>query len=233
MSKRELQLFSTPPHPCSYLDDRSATNTFLDPAFQPSPTTYGYLLNSGFRRSGNHVYRPSCGRCKCCQSVRVSSARFQPNRNQSRCWKRNQDLEVSVQPAGFSNEYFDLYTRYLTLRHAEGGMDHPTEESFKTFLFADWSTTWFLEFRSKGRLLCVAVSDEVPEGYSAVYTFFDPLEGKRSLGTYAILWQIALARAEQRPWTYLGYLIEESEKMRYKKNFKPLEVFHDNQWVNF
>ncbi|HHJ19971.1 MAG TPA: arginyltransferase, partial [Gammaproteobacteria bacterium] len=78
MSKRELQLFSTPPHPCSYLDDRSATNVFLDPDFRPDPVVYGQLLDQGFRRSGQHIYRPACQSCHECQPARVPSSRFRP-----------------------------------------------------------------------------------------------------------------------------------------------------------
>jgi arginine-tRNA-protein transferase len=66
---------------------------------------------------------------------------------------------------------------------------------------------------------------------SAVYTCFDPEQTARSLGTYAILQQIALARATGLPWLYLGFWIDGHPKMDYKRRFKPLQIRSANGWV--
>ncbi|MCW8957384.1 MAG: arginyltransferase, partial [Gammaproteobacteria bacterium] len=80
------------------------------------------------------------------------------------------------------------------------------------------------------RLLAVAVVDYMTNGLSAVYTFFDPDEDKRSLGTHAILQQIWLARLYNLPHLYLGYWIQEHPKMDYKGKFNALEILHKMRW---
>lgn len=111
-------------------------------------------------------------------------------------------------------------------------MENPEPGSFSSFLFAPWSNTEFIEFRSrKGELLAVAAIDNLPRGYSAVYTFFDPAEATRSLGSYAILTQIRMAAENTKEFVYLGFWIQESPKMAYKSNFKPLQILEGRDWV--
>jgi arginine-tRNA-protein transferase len=80
------------------------------------------------------------------------------------------------------------------------------------------------------QLLCVATCDELDDGVSAVYTFFDPHLTARSLGTFAILMQIEWAKSRHLPHVYLGYWVPESPKMRYKAQFSPLDILLDGQW---
>ena len=51
--------------------------------------------------------------------------------------------------------------------------------------------------------------DTLADGLSAVYTFYDTRQGRRSLGVYAVLWQIEAARRQGKKWLYLGYWIED------------------------
>ena len=52
----------------------------------------------------------------------------------------------------------------------------------------------------------------------------------RSLGVFAILLQIAECRRRGLPYLYLGYWIEESDKMRYKADFRPAEALLNGNW---
>ena len=104
---------------------------------------------------------------------------------------------------------------------------------FRDFLLAEWCDTLFLEFRLDKRLVGVAVTDILDQGLSAVYTFFDPLERRRGLGVFAILKQIELARARNLRLLYLGYLIEKCDKMKYKADYRPLEILVDGAWRDF
>ena len=137
---------------------------------------------------------------------------------------------MNVVDADFSEEYFALYQRYLNSRHVDGSMAHPVEDDFRHFLFCDWCDTRFLEFRQNEELVAVAVMDMVSDGLSAVYSFFDPDLQNRSLGTYCILKQIEYAKQQQGDYVYLGYWIDNHEKMHYKKNFKPLQRYINEQW---
>ncbi|OYW78595.1 MAG: arginyltransferase, partial [Polynucleobacter sp. 32-46-5] len=51
-----------------------------------------------------------------------------------------------------------------------------------------------------------------------------------SYGTYSILWQIRQALELELPYLYLGYYIENSEKMSYKAKFQPIEGLIDDHW---
>jgi arginine-tRNA-protein transferase len=124
-----------------------------------------------------------------------------------------------------------LYERYLRQRHPGGGMDEADASDFRRFLTAPWSPTLFLEMRLANRLVGVAVTDVCTNGLSAVYTFFDPDEHARSLGTFAILQQVALARRRGLPWVYLGFWIEGHPKMDYKRRFRPLQVRGTAGWA--
>lgn len=226
-----LNFYATPPHQCSYLSDQEAITLFADPRFPKSNALYAALSQRGFRRSGEHLYQPHCPQCSACVPIRVPVADFRPRRQQRRTWKQNQDLGVSIKPADFESEHFELYRRYIATRHAGGGMDNPTPDNYMNFLTASWSDTMFLEFRLEGTLLAVAVSDRLPDALSAVYTFFDPDSAGRSLGRYAILYQIALAQETERHWLYLGYWIDACRKMRYKTEYQPLEYFRNGEWL--
>lgn len=232
MSKVEkLGFYATPPHECNYLPDREAITLFADPRFQKNTRIYAALADCGFRRSGEHLYIPHCEQCTACTPVRIPVSEFSPSRSQKRTWKRNRDLMVRQLPAEYNDEYFLLYQRYLNARHRDGGMDNPKPENYLEFLTSSWSDTVFYEMRdASARLVAIAVVDVMDNALSAVYTFYDPDEEKRSLGRYAILYEIEQARLQGMQWLYLGYWIEESRKMSYKTDYQPLQYYVANEW---
>jgi arginine-tRNA-protein transferase len=231
MRSERVRLFQTLPHACGYYAERTAQNLVIDPAAPRLDQLYGPALERGFRRAGGHLYYPNCPQCRACTPCRIDVENFTPDRAQRRCLKRNADLDVVECMAGYNAERHGLYERYLRSRHLGGGMDEADASDFRRFLTAPWSPTLFLEFRLGGRLLAVAVTDVCLNGLSAVYTFFDPEERARSLGTYAILQQVQLARRRGLPWLYLGFWIEGHAKMDYKRRFRPLQVRTREGWA--
>ena len=229
----DLRLFHSGDHPCGYWPQRTARDLVLDPRDPRLPQLYALALGWGFRRSGDLVYRPHCRGCHACVAVRIPVARFRPDRSQRRCLARNADVQMRVLPAQRSDEQLALYRRYLAARHAGGGMDSHGAAEFDQFLVGHWAQGRFLEFREtqSRRLLAVAVTDLAGGSMSAVYTFFDPDESARGLGTLALLEQIAWARREGRSHLYLGYWIQGHRKMDYKRRFQPLEAFDGRGWT--
>jgi arginine-tRNA-protein transferase len=225
------QFYLTPAHPCSYLPGREARTLFLDPRDTINQALYQGLTEHGFRRSGGHLYRPHCQGCQACVPTRIPVDRVRLRRSQRRVLSRNADLEVELEPAVFNRRYYDLYARYIHGRHRDGDMDPPTVDQFRSFLLSQWSNSVFLCSYLDGELVSVAVTDQQLEGLSAIYTFFDPDLGNRSLGTWSILRQLALARQAGLPYLYLGYWIRESPKMRYKTDYRPVELFLDGRWT--
>lgn len=227
---RTLVFFATPPHDCSYLPDREATTMFVDPRANIDKKLYSQLTALGFRRSGSHYYRPHCEQCNACVPVRLKATEFKPDRSQRRVLKKNQDLECTLVPAGFSEAYYQLYENYIEQRHKDGDMYPPSREQFTSFLVEGATDSWFLDIRLNGTLIGLAAVDLLDDGLSAIYTIFDPAHEDRSLGTFAVLWQLQEARRRGLPHLYLGYWIRECRKMSYKTRFRPIEALRDGHW---
>ena len=226
-----MRLLLSPPEPCGYLGDRDSSSLFVDPLTPLSAQRFSSLLRNGFRRSGQFVYRPHCAHCQACVPVRVPVARFQPNRSQLRNWKSNLDLDMNVADDRFRDEHYALYLDYQHRRHRGGPMSQASREDYSAFLTAAWAETLFVEFRDAGELIGVAVTDTVPDGLSAVYTFFSAAGDARGLGKFAVLWQIDEVRRRGQAYVYLGYWIEQTAKMNYKKTFRPVEALIDRHWT--
>lgn len=98
-------------------------------------------------------------------------------------------------------------------------------------LTASWTDTRLYEFRLNRTLVAVATVDHMKDALSAVYTFFDPDYADRSLGRFAILYEIEAAKALGLKWLYIGYWIAECRKMSYKNEYEPLEYYLDGRWT--
>lgn len=227
---RGLQFYLSHPHECGYLDDQLSISLFADPHWPMDTATYGRLVQVGFRRSGRMVYRPHCPDCSACEPVRIPISDFKPRRSQRRALSRNTDLEVTPTELRYDEEHYALYQRYLESRHAGGPMEESGPKGYQNFLTVSCCDTRLVEFRDQGRLVMVAVVDYLPDGLSAVYLFYDPSEGQRSLGVYGVLWQIEEARRLGLPYVYLGYWIKACRKMAYKTEYQPLEHYLDKHW---
>ena len=230
----QLQLYRTGEYPCNYLPEHTASSQMVAPIDRINDTNYGPLLDLGFRRSGLYVYRPQCAGCHACQSYRVLTEAFTPNRSQRRCLKKWSSLNVRMVDLDFSEEHFDLYRRYIEARHADGAMANDTEEQYQQFFLRSAITTFLVEFRdAHDTLRMVSVIDQTINGLSAMYTFYDPAPEFAGLGTYGILWQIQIAQRFGLKFVYLGYWIAGSEKMQYKQQFQPAEILVNGIWTPF
>ena len=226
----QLNLYLTTDYPCSYLPERRARNLVVDPR-QTQQNHYQGLLLRGFRRSGEHVYRPHCHACNACQSLRVSSLHFQASRSQRRAWQGNQDLRLGIHPMHRSQEHYRLFQRYVRQRHEDGGMDTIAQDDFFAFTASRWCDSYLWELRDANQhLLCGAVVDHLNDGFSAVYSYFEPSASSRALGTLIILHQLEQARLRHLPWVYLGYYIRDCRKMTYKSRFQRHQRFVDGEW---
>ncbi|HIF51227.1 MAG TPA: arginyltransferase [Thiotrichaceae bacterium] len=230
---KKLRFFITPATSCNYLDNREASSIFADPIFPKNRALYSTLVANGFRRSGEHLYQPYCSGCSECIPIRVPINKFKFRRNQKRTWNSNQDLTVKQIMAEFNEEYFQLYRKYLSARHPDGGMDNPARDDYSNFLWCSWSETYLFEFRLDKKLIAVAVVDQLENSFSAVYTFFDPDLQKRSLGKYAVLYLIEHSKQMGFSWLYLGYWIANCGKMKYKIDYQPTECFISDEWKEF
>jgi arginyl-tRNA--protein-N-Asp/Glu arginylyltransferase len=147
--------------------------------------------------------------------------------------QKNAGIKTTITKPEFVEEHFALYRKYIATRHTGGGMDDPSEDKYIEFLTSVWAETEFVEFRLREQLVALAVMDILPNGLSSVYTYFDPDHARLSLGRHALLWQIKEAKRRHLPYLYLGYWIKDCQKMFYKQEYRPIELYQNNRWSCF
>jgi len=228
-----LQFYLTIPTPCPYLDGRMERKIFtqLDP-FSGSQLN-NYLTHAGFRRSQSVIYRPACETCRACQSLRVNIDAFAFTRRFRRIIKLNQDLSAEIQEPFATREQYELLKSYLLFRHPHGGMAEMDFMRYEMMIEDGCSDTSIVEYRTpSGSLIACSLVDGLTDGSSMVYSFFDPKATRRGLGNYMVLDQILSCKRQSLPYLYLGYWVENSPKMAYKKLFKPAEILTGRGWRN-
>ncbi|MDG2421308.1 MAG: arginyltransferase [Gammaproteobacteria bacterium] len=229
--RSSISLFRTSDHACSYKEDHRAATIFLDPTIPIHKSMNSRLSFLGFRRSGSHLYKPDCSYCNACISCRIPTNAFKFKNSYRRILNKNKDLNIVTKDNLTNDSFYLLYERYINDRHADGDMYPVTREQFEAFIKTKTTDTHFTLFYLKGTLIAVSVTDILENGISAVYTYFDPNEGKRSLGIHSILYQVQLAITLNFPYVYLGYWIKDCQNMKYKLNFRPIEMLINDEWV--
>lgn len=215
---------------CSYLPDHKEQLLVYIDEEPMTQERYTFFQQEGFRRSQDIVYRPHCQGCNACQSVRLEVKKFKPSRSQKRIINKCRRFSVKVSYE-VRDSYYPLFENYINSRHHDGVM-YPAEPSqLDSFAVCEWLKPWFIEVYDDDKLIGVGVSDPSSTTLSAVYSFFDPDYSSYSLGTFLVLKQIDLAIKTDRNFLYLGYYIEDCQKMNYKTNFKPYQIRLAERWV--
>ncbi|HYD69909.1 arginyltransferase [Azospirillum sp.] len=225
------QFFRSGPMPCPYLPGRVERKLFTRLAGPYASEVNSTLSRAGFRRSHDIVYRPVCPTCSACVPVRIPVAAFEMTRSQRRVLRTNHDLSLTEVPAVATGEQYRLFAAYQSSRHGDSDMARMAMADFAAMIDEGRADTSVFEAReSTGRLLGCMLTDRLSDGFSAVYSFYDAKQERRSVGSYMILSLIARAREEGLPYVYLGYWIAQSRKMAYKARFRPLEALGRDGW---
>lgn len=231
------QFFITAPTPCPYLPGRQERKVFTHLVTAESKQLNSQLSAAGFRRSQNIAYRPACDTCSACTSVRVPAAEFHWSRQFRRVLAKNADLHASILPAKATSEHYSLFREYVDTRHSEGGMADMTVLDFAAMVDESLVETKLVEYRlnrtsvQEGELVAAALIDVLSDGYSMIYSFYNPGLSNRSLGTFMILDTIRRAVAAKLTNVYLGYWVAGSQKMDYKARFLPQQRLASTGWL--
>jgi arginine-tRNA-protein transferase len=228
--KRPHFFFTTAPLPCPYLPGRLERKIVTELSGLDAEELHEQLSRAGFRRSHSIAYSPSCPGCNACIAVRIVVDEFAPKRTFSRISKLNSRLIAEKVPAKATAEQYRLFSSYQEARHAGGDMALMGFYDYRSMVEDSPINTFLVEFRRPdGVLEAACLTDLMNDGLSAVYSFFR-VGPTNSLGTYMILWLIEEAQRAGLPYVYLGYWIQDSEKMAYKARFSPLEAFGPGGW---
>jgi len=169
--------------------------------------------------------------CRACQSLRVKVDEFEISRRFQRTMNKNTDIIGEVNEPYATEEQFSLLKRYLTARHPHGGMAEMDFLRYEMMVEDGAANTEVVEYRNnENELIACTLIDNLSDGKSMVYSFFDPELKNRGLGNYMILDQIERCEAVGLSYLYLGYWVSESPKMSYKKEFTPAEVLTPRGW---
>ncbi|MEO1038027.1 MAG: arginyltransferase [Pseudomonadota bacterium] len=228
---KQLPFFLTAPSDCPYLPGLKERKVFTKLEPGDGPALNDALTHAGFRRSQSILYRPACERCALCKSARVPTGEFKLSRTQRRTMKRNGDLTREACDPIATVEQYDLLSRYLNSRHEGGDMAGMDFFDFASMVEDGAQRTEMVEYRDpQGVLVAAALVDELSDGYSMVYSFFDPARSEDSLGGFMILDHIKRASDAGLPFVYLGYWVRGSSKMEYKARYRPLEILEPTGW---
>ena len=218
--------------PCPYLPARTARFRFLDGRF--AGIFFRELMDFGYRRNGQFIYRPVCTACNECQVLRVPVATFRKSKEQRRVWNRGARVfTISLGRPEYTEEKASLYLRYL--REVHGNQRETMENShYGAFLVQSCLSEQTHEFhlRHEGKLVGLGIIDLFDDALSSVYFYYDPDYRPYSPGTFSVLAELSLAQRLGLSWYYPGYYIADCPAMNYKARYRPCELrqLDDMNW---
>ncbi|MDB5512683.1 MAG: arginyltransferase, partial [Enterovirga sp.] len=207
------QFYLTAPSVCPYLPGQRERKVFTHIVGRRAPEINDILSQGGFRRSQTIAYRPACESCRACVSVRVVAEEFHPSESMRRLLRANGDLVGAVLPNTPSSDQYSLFRRYLDARHGEGGMVDMTVLDYAMMIEDSHVDTHLVAYRRRGPdtaingrgigpTVALCLTDVLSDGLSMVYSFYEPNEAHRSLGTFMILDHIRRAVELGLPYLY-------------------------------
>ena len=233
----KVRPFTVPVSQCAYLPEQEWRLTYAS-IDELSQDEFHKLLNSGWRRFGNLLFRPACPSCKACQPLRVPVAEFKPNRSQRRMAKLNTGVvKLKVADPIVDDARVDLYLAHHHF-HTEtrGWPEQETDEAINSmfnfiegpFAIEEWS--YYID----DQLVAVAYVDVLKDGFSGIYFFHSPAHRQYSLGNWICFTMIERAKELGLPYIYFGYYVKGSISMEYKASFQPNEILvADYTWEKF
>lgn len=149
-------------------------------------------------------------------------------------------FEIRFERAKFEKESFEMYQRYCKHIHEKEKED---AEGYRKFLCMQSLEVDRMESGGKvlqlgcyhmkyfvdGKMIAVGVVDIFPFCLSSVYFFYDPEYKNLSLGVVGAIKEIEYVQEMQKffpefKYYYLGYYIQDCQKMVYKGDYEPAEL---------
>ncbi len=147
---------------------------------------------------------------------------------------------IKFEKAIFEQESFDLYTKYNSKIH---GKEKEDVESYKSFLCSNVLKfdklkngdievplgCYHMKYFIDEKLIAIGVVDLLPTCLSSVYFFYDPEYKSLSPGIVGAIKEIEYVQEKSKTFPdfryyYLGYYIQNCQKMVYKADYEPAEL---------
>ncbi len=230
-TQRIRQFFATIQVPCPYLPERTEQKLVLELRGPDLAQLHTDLSRAGFRRSHHLAYRPACQACQACIPMRINTQNFEYSRSMRRIWRNQEHLVAKFTLPVADAEHFGLFRRYVQARHTESEMAQMDRSEFGSMLTDSPVDSWVLELRdpTTNALVAACLCDRLQDGISAVYSYFEP-DAKGSLGSHVVLRLVEAMRKAGKPYVYLGFWIDGSQTMAYKRRFPGVEALQGGEW---
>jgi arginyl-tRNA--protein-N-Asp/Glu arginylyltransferase len=225
-----------PASQCHYLADRMWQLEYVV-VTSLKKDEFDQLVQRGWRRFGDMLFRPVCPACTACQPIRILVDEFKPDRNQRRVQKTNADTRLEIGPPSIDETRLDLYFRHHMHHSQQKGWEAPEEDRgrrhIQSIINGPLPVSEWAYYRDE-KLVAISYTDDLADGFSGVYFYHDPEFRKLSLGTWICLSLIEEAQRRGLPFVYLGYYIDGCRSMEYKGSFAPNQVLDANgDWQAF
>ena len=154
------------------------------------------------------------------------------SRSQRRVWNKNQDLTLRISaPPSTDRERVALFNRH----RLERGLSKKRlgTDGYHAWLSQSWTESYEFAWYLDQKLVMASILDVGKGSSSAVYCYYDPSMGKRSLGTYGILHGIHWGQKRGLKYHYLGLHVAQNTHLSYKAKYTPHERLIDGAWTRF
>lgn len=222
---RLVRHFIEEPRPCSYLADVKASLEYRL-MVDVTPLELEGLILRGWRRFGPAYFRPACGACNRCDSVRLDVHRFEPTPSQKRALKRSHRFRMELGRPRIDADRLALHAKWHGTREDARGWEptNLTEDEYATQFAFPSSTGREMAWYDGERLVALGLIDITPNCVSAAYFFYHPDIARLSPGIGNVMRCVELARELGCQHMYLGYRVEDCASLKYKGYFQPNEM---------
>ena len=220
--------------PCPYFSDgRMSTVEFVFPRDDEVEGFHDFLAR-GYRRLGRLFYRNVCGQCWACLPMRVEAGAFRLSKSQKRSLRANSEVRVEVVPSSITGQKARLYRSYLSSKHGKGTTSDPSEQAMAlSMMHHGYPRILEMDYLVGDRLVGVGIVDIGADAVSSNYFYYDTSCSERRLGVFSMLQEINLCRLLGKKYYYLGFCIEETDSMSYKRFFRPNSVLREGTWHDY
>ncbi|MFP6765617.1 MAG: arginyltransferase, partial [Planctomycetaceae bacterium] len=210
--------FITEPAVCPYVASETSRLEYRIP-WQLQKQGYGELVRRGWRRFGNHIFRPQCPVCSQCRSLRVLTNGFEPSKSLRRVLRKNSGVHIEIGAPTVSVERIALFNQWhadMARRRGWPETTTTTQDYYDSFIGEQFEFAHEFRYLIDGQLVGISLVDLVATGVSSVYFYHDPAWRSCAPGTFSILQEIDWAGQLNLPYVYLGYWIQQNPSMDYK-----------------